>query len=325
MALIDFLNSTTDMYRGTKEAKDLMFKQRKYLELIRSKGTVKSGVGGIESRVPWETSMIGDAEGTSVATWDGGNTALPTYAQDDLIESGSFAWRFAYVVTYLVDNEAVKNQGAQAWMDIAKVRYQGAVKRMSLLLEQQLLLEDGSTTTFEGLPTFMNDSEDSYGAASAGLDLTDEDYGPKIVAVGATLPSLTLDHLNQAFSSHAEGNEATWSTIISEPDFLQQMRTIVMPDQVYNEGGGTWKVGPAGISWFGITPVQTTRYLIGKKIAYCLSMPTLHLEFAWPGDGIKSTGWYNLPSTIGTQALVLKVAVRSFCDNPWENAMVTWS
>jgi hypothetical protein len=331
MALVDFLNSTTDNYRATAEATDLIYKQRRYLELLKSKGTVKSGVGGIESRVPWETSAIGDAEATSVFGWDGEDKDLPTYAKDDLIESGSFPWYYAGVVTFQVESEGVKNMGKAQWMDIAKIRYDAAVKRFSKYLEEALLLNAGSNSTtdnIQGLPTFMNNSEDSYGAASAGLDLTDADFGPKIVAVGAPLADLSLDHINQAFSDHADGSDS-WDAIIGPPTFLQQMRTLVMPDQVYNEGGGTWKVGPLGINWFGVVPINTTRYLPGnseatKKI-YCLKMETLHLEFAWPGDGIKSTGWYELKTKVGTMVLVLKVALRSFCTDPWRNALITYS
>jgi hypothetical protein len=321
MALVDFLNTTTDMHRGTKETVDLIYKQRRFLELLKSKGNVKSGVGGIESRIPWETTEITSA---SINGWDGGNADLPTYAADDLLESGSFPWYYAYGVTFQVDNELVKNQGAEEWISIAKTRYNGLVKRMSKYMEVAMLLHAGANTTTDnimGLPSFMNNSDTDYGG---GLDLTDDDLGPKIIAIGATLPNLALSHLNQAFTSHSDGVDS-FDAIISEPDFLGQMRDLVMPDQVYNSGGGNWSIGPLGLNWFGKVPIQTTNYLEGEKVCYCLRMNTIHLEWAWPGDGVKSTGWYSLPTKIGTMVLVLKLAVRSFCDFPWANKAITWA
>jgi hypothetical protein len=329
MALVNFLNTTTDNYRALPEAEDLVFHKNGFLDLIRSKGTIKYNVGGIESRVPWETGFIGDAAATSIFTWDGGDTALPVYAQDNILESGAFDWKFFGGITFQTELEKLQNRGKAQWINIAVVRYQALVKRLSRYLEEGLLTLSGATVDVAGLPSFMNNTDASYGG---GLDLTDADFGPHIVSVGATLSSLTLDHLNEAFSLTQDGDDHV-DAIIGAPEFLQQMRTLVMPDQVYNQGGGTWNVGPLGINWFGVIPIKTSRYLTSYvdgsdstygKI-YGLRMKNIVLEFGYGGNGFNVEGWDKLQSKLGTYFNVITCAIRSYCINPNDNFLVRYT
>jgi hypothetical protein len=327
MALVNFLNTTTQEYRATKEAHDLIYHKRQWLKLLRDKGSVKTGLGGTQVVVPIETHAIGDAAGTSVGVWDGGNQAL-TYASDSPLEGMTFDWKYAFCYTFVVDSEKVMNKGAEQWISIMKSRVNAVTKRLSMLIEKQWLYDGtGIGTAWDGIPTFMNNTNATYGG---GVDLTSATYGPLIVALGAPIGALTLDHINQAFSLTQDG-EDHFDAIISNRAFLQQMRTLVMPAQNQNSGGGTWTWGPLGLNWFGVCPVYMTRYLdtsvkgSASNVAYCFRMDNIHMEMAYSGDGIEESGWMYLPSTIGTYAYIAKVAVRTYTTDPAENAMVTWT
>lgn len=330
MSLVNFLNTTTQEFRSTKKAYDLIYHKRLWLKLLRDKGNVKTGLGGTNVVVPVETGAIGDAAGTSVGVWDGGNQTL-TYAADDILEGMTFDWKFAFCYTFVVDNEKVKNKGSQQWISIMVSRVSAVSKRLSRLLEEQWLRTGtGIGNNFDGIPTFMNNTEASYGAAAGGLDLTGTTYGPEIIAIGAPIGSMTIDHINQAFTLVQDGNDSV-DCIISNRAFLQQMRSLVQPAQRQASGGGTWTWGAKGLNWYGECPVYMTRYLdtsvagVASNVAYGFRMDNIHMELAYSGNGIEESGWYKLPNTIGTYAYVAKIAMRSYCSDPREQFMVTWT
>jgi hypothetical protein len=319
MALVDFLNTTTQEYRSTKEAYDLIYHKRQWLKLLKEKGSVKTGLGGTNVVVPIETGAIGDAAATSVGVWDGGNQTL-TYASDSILEGMTFNWKFAYCYTFVVDNEKVKNKGISQWISIMKSRVRAVTKRLSRLMEEQWLSSGtGVGNNFDGIPTFMNNTDATYGG---GLDLTNATYGPEIIALGAPLASLSLDHINQAFSLTQDGTDHV-DCFVGNTAFMQKMRSLVLPAQRQNTGGGTWEWGPYGLNWFGVAPVYITRYLNSVNEIYGFRMDNVHMEMAYSGDGIEESGWYKLPNTIGTYAYVAKVAIRSYCSDPAEQTAIT--
>jgi hypothetical protein len=213
-------------------------------------------------------------------------------------------------------------------IDLVNEREVSQELRFDEFLEQAWINDDGTGLTIGGLPEFMNNSDTTY---LDGFDLTDADLQPLLIAIGAPLSALSMDHINRGWSLTADGDKQI-DCIIGPQTFDQQVRSLVLPMQQFNTGGTTWQIGPGGLNWMGSIPFKKSRYLRYQpgtttelKVAYGLNFKTIKMRLAYGGNGIKTSDWRHLSSTISTYAKVATMAVITYCDDPHENFRINWT
>ena len=326
MAFETFLN-TVSRRRREMPVSDIIFDKRGFMGALREKGDIKSGVSGSFPLIPFRTSRIDTADAGAAGMWDGGDKQL-VYTQQNTVESGTTPWKYIQAQIYVVENEKIKNQGKEQVISIVDEREKSLTMRFDEILEEQWINQSGTGLNLAGLPAFMNNTDATY---LGGVDLTAAAKQPLIVAIGAPLSSLTLDHINRAFSLTADGDMQI-DCFIGPQTFLQQVRSLVLPQQRFNTGGNTWTLGPGGLNWMGEAPFKVSRYLryspgttTELKVAYGLNMKTIKQRMAYSGDGIRKSEWFHVSSTISTYAKTATMPLYTYCDDPHENAKFTWT
>lgn len=323
MTVITQLNAAANRNYPTKVVKDLLYDQPGTLKLFNEKAHVKTGQGGTLIALPIETAAITAA---SVGMFDGGNQTI-TFAQDDILTTLEFQWKFGYVYTFMTDIEMTQNASALRILNIADSKVKAAYKAARQLLNTQILTGvHTNANDIHGLTDVMDTTYTTYGGigATGGIDLSNAAYGPYVVAVGGTINTMTKDVINEAFSATWE-NDSHVNVMLANPQFRQQVISLCLPQQRFNEGASNWSIGPnKHPNWMGMAEVNMDRNMSAIKVCYGLNMDTHYLAFHWAGDGMKKSGWYDLRDTVGTMAYVLKFAIGYGCNDPNENFKITW-
>jgi len=324
MGVIAQLQATTRRNFPTKKVRDIYYNKPGVLKCLMDKAHVHFGQGGSNFSFPVENAAINDA---SVGMYDGGNKNL-TYVQDNLVTTLEFEHKFLYTYTFMTDAEIDKNKGPERILNLHDIKVGGAHKAARNLLNNQLIAGTRTNANdIHGLVDIFDITYTTYGglAAAGGIDLSDTAIGPAVVAIGGLITTMTKEVINQAFN-------ATWEfdmyadKIFANVAFRQQIISLCLDQQRFNEGGGKWTIGPnKSPMWMGMVEVETDRNMSGVAAAYMCNMDLFHLMFAYSGDGMKKSGWYDLRDTVGTIAYVVKAASAFSCNDPHENAKITWT
>lgn len=322
--VITQLNAATNRNFPVKKVRDIYYNSPGALKLMMDAGNVRFSQGGVNFSFPVENAAINAA---SVGMYDGGNQGL-TYVADSLITNIEFEQKYGFAYTFMTDAEITKNSGPERILNLHDIKVGGAHKAARNLLNTQILTGVYTNANdIVGLPSIFNTAYTTYGGlgAAGGIDLSNAAFGPYVVAIGGVISTMTKEVINAAFN-------ATWEKdmhadkILANVAFRQQIISLCLDQQNFNEGGGKWTIGPGkSPSWMGMLEVETDRNMSAIKVAYMMNMDTLHLMFAYSGDGIKKSGWYDLRDTVGTIAYVVKFATSMACNDPHENAKITWT